>query len=235
MTETTFGMETGDRNDTMGRYRSVLRSVDRWFSGILAGQRGQMQCGKGCALCCHGLFDISLPDAFLLSEGCSSLRGMVRKQVDARARAAQDAIVDAAPELRPPYLLDGLTEEHIDGIADAAGNLPCPFLGDQNECLVYGHRPLACRLEGAPMVDVQDGLFGDWCELNFEKGVPRNAMDRLKRDYGALQDFEESCTRSLSETFLGRRRNRVTTFIPSLVVEYESFWRHLQGRIGPRP
>ncbi len=36
-------------------------------------------------------------------------------------------------------------------------------------------RPMACRLEGVPMVDTRHGLLGDWCDLNFTGGVPEDA------------------------------------------------------------
>ena len=75
------------------------------------------------------------------------------------------------------------------------------------------------------MVDATDGLFGDWCELNFPAGVPQEALALLRRDYGALQQLEDAATAGLSEALLGTRVNRATVFIPSLVAALEDFWR----------
>ena len=42
----------------------------------------------------------------------------------------------------------------------------CPNLNDSGECMVYEHRPLACRTFGLPLRD-GDRYLGDVCELNF--------------------------------------------------------------------
>lgn len=47
------------------RHREFLVGVERWFESIRRKHSGEMQCGRGCAPCCRGLFDISLPDALL--------------------------------------------------------------------------------------------------------------------------------------------------------------------------
>jgi Fe-S-cluster containining protein len=202
----------------------LLRNIDAWFASVRRTQASQMQCGRGCALCCYGLFDISLPDALEVMEGLSKLPDATRAQVSARSAEVQAVIARVAPELERPFLLSALNEERIDEIVDRAGSPRCPFLGEENECLIYEHRPLACRLEGAPMVDVRDGLFGDWCELNFTNGVPSDAIQDLRQDYYEIQEVEEKCAESLSQARWGQRHRRLTTFIPSLVVEYEAFW-----------
>lgn len=186
-----------------------------------------MQCGRRCSLCCYGLFDISFPDALIVAEGLSRLPAETRAAVRARAAETQPLIQCEAPELRAPYLLSEISEERIDRIVDRLRSPSCPFLGDQNECLIHEHRPLACRLEGAPMVDVQDGLFGDWFELTFTEGVPPEAIRDLERDYYQMQDDEENLTEALTQTLLDNKLNRAPVFIPSLVVEFESFWKRL--------
>ena len=75
---------------------------------------------------------------------------------------------------------------------DAAQSPPCPCLRDAGECLIYESRPLSCRLEGVPMVDVHRGLFGDWCGLNFKEGIPETAIANLQLDYDLLDGFENA-------------------------------------------
>jgi hypothetical protein len=62
------------------------------------------------------------------------------------------------------------------------------------------------------MVDVRDGLFGDWCELNFTEGVPKEAMADLQLDYDAINEASEN--------------SGDVTFIASVVAQYEEFWRN---------
>ena len=208
----------------MRRYRRLLGELDRWFGAVQAANADQLQCRRGCALCCHGLFDISLPDSALLLEGLRALPGPTLAEARDRARLFHSAILSQTPELGPPYLLGGMAAERIDRISEAVEGAKCPLLSDQDECLVYAHRPLSCRLEGVPMVDSLDGVFGDWCELNFAQGIPRQAQAGLALDYGGIQELEDGLTEQLSLQLFGRSQRSVTVFIPSLLAEFDSFW-----------
>jgi Fe-S-cluster containining protein len=145
----------------MNNHLSFLQDLDNWFASVLSRYPAQMKCARGCALCCHGLFDISLPDALLLSQGLNALSPEVLQEVQARAAPIQATILRLAPGLKAPFILDQITETRIDEIVEQAASPPCPLLGARQECLVYESRPLACRLEGVPMADTRDGLFGD--------------------------------------------------------------------------
>ncbi len=209
------------------RHGRLLGRIDDWFSGVRQKHSGQMQCGRGCALCCYGLFDVTFPDALVVAEGLDSLSEDVRTGVKARAAVVQQLIMREAPGLTHPYLLRHANEARIDSIADSAKGSRCPFLGERSECLIYKHRPMACRLEGVPMLDAQDGLFGDWCELNFIGGVSAEATRDLQLDYYGIQAAQESFTRELTRELIGRALSRATVFIPSIVVEFEPFWKDL--------
>lgn len=208
----------------MRRYRRLLDELDRWFTTVRAGNADQMQCRRGCVFCCHGLFDISLPDAALLVEGLRALPAPALAEAIERARRVHSEILARAPELKPPYLLAGKGAERIDRITEEVVGARCPLLSEQDECLVYAHRPLACRLEGVPMIDTHDGLFGDWCELNFTQGIPRQTQPSLMLDYGGMQELEDTLTEELSMQRFGRPQPGLTVFIPSLLAEFDSFW-----------
>jgi hypothetical protein len=195
----------------MKRHNGFLEDSEDWFSRVLASYPEQMQCGRGCALCCHGLFDISFVEVY------------------ARARIVQAVVERETPDLASPFFLQGLPESHVDRIVEAARSPRCPLLGDQDECLVYQSRPLACRLEGAPMIDLRDGPFGDWCELNFRQGLPPGAAEVLARDYYSIQAAEDTSNEVMTDLLLGRRDPEVTVFIPSVITEYTSFWHSLSA------
>ncbi len=44
------------------------------------------------------------------------------------------------------------------------------------------------------MVDARDGLFGDWCELNFTAGISPQMAEDLRLDYYGIQETEEGPT-----------------------------------------
>jgi hypothetical protein len=66
-------------------------------------------------------------------------------------------------------------------------------------------------------------------------GVPSDALQDLRQDYYGIQEVEERCAESLSQPRWGLRKSRVTTFIPSLAVEYEVFGFQPSGPMPLRP
>jgi Fe-S-cluster containining protein len=214
----------------MTPYRKLQQEVSDWFGSVRSRHAGEMRCGRGCVACCHGLFDISLPDALQVAEGVRLLPDAKRSEVESRARQIQAKIAAAAPDLHPPCVFGAADESRIDSIIARVPAARCPFLDRDDSCLIYEHRPMACRLEGIPMVDARDGLFGDWCELNFTEGVPPEVQQTLKRDYYDLWDQEKNATASVSERLLGERHEVLTVFIPSLLVHFEDHWARLLSR-----
>jgi Fe-S-cluster containining protein len=198
-------------------------NIDDWFRSIREKYADDMQCGKGCTACCHGLFDISLADAAEAAAAFQRLPASLQNEVSSRATAIQSLIREAAPNLPAPLLL-AEDDSRIDAIVDAANSPACPFLGGAGECLIYDRRPMPCRLEGVPMVDTHDGLFGDWCELNFTQGVPDAAMTDLQQDYDSIDEREERSSAIVArKAALGDAR--MVTFLSSVVAEYQTFWK----------
>lgn len=210
-----------------GYLADPLRSTDDWFGRVIGEWREAMKCGRGCTLCCYGLFDIFLPEAMILAAAIERLPAVELSPVRTRAATIQARIESVAPELRFPFLLTAVNDERVAAIVEAVEQPRCPLLTDDGGCSVCERRPLACRLEGAPLVDTADGLFGDWCELNFTSGVPDKAHDVLRRDYYALQQLEEAATAEASRALWGVSLRRATIFIPSLVSALDEYWRPL--------
>jgi len=200
-------------------------NVDEWFKQIREEYSGHMQCGRGCTECCYGLFDITLADAVNVARGFEKLPGDVRRDVYSRAEEIHRGILSRIPNQTEPTLF---TEDDplIDEIVDAANSPRCPLLGENGACRIYDHRPLACRLEGVPMVDTHGRLFGDWCELNFKEGIPEPALADLKLDYAEIDAAQEAGSAKVAAA-AGLQNPRALTFIPSVIVEYSGFWRRL--------
>jgi Fe-S-cluster containining protein len=148
-------------------YKRMLDRADDFFRGVLAAQSQNLQCGRGCSLCCHGLFEIGSGDVPLIAEGLASLHPMRRKMIV--RRAVEIVASSAHPNLRECSL--GVKQEFFDRTAST----PCPNLNERGECLIYDYRPLVCRTFGLPLRNGNDYL-GDVCELNFTE-----ASDEEKR------------------------------------------------------
>jgi Fe-S-cluster containining protein len=139
-------------------YKSVLKRADEFFSGVLAEQPGNLQCGRGCSLCCYGLFEIGSADVPLIAEGLAELHPRRRAMIVRRARQIVEE--SGHPDLRE------CAPDEKEAFFEKTAATPCPNLGEAGDCLVYEHRPLVCRTFGLPLRD-GDRYIGDICELNF--------------------------------------------------------------------
>jgi Fe-S-cluster containining protein len=203
---------------SLAKYRALLERLDEWFCNLRTEYGHQIQCGKGCSRCCYGLFDISLPDAWQISESLGELPETMRSSITGRASIIQERIRRECPEIPEPFFLHMISPDKVDHIVERIQDARCPLLDENDECLLYHHRPLACRLEGIPMVDAHDGLFEDWCTLNFKDGITPERMEDLRLDYYEIQAVERKASRYLALEFLGVRQEEITLFIPSVVV-----------------
>src|SRR5262245_64753215 len=98
--------------------------IDDWFKTIREKYSTHMQCGRGCAMCCHGLFDISLADAVGVAEGFAALSPDTQTQVLRRAETLQKSI--------DMHLMDR-DNPRTDGVADSLAQPPgCPMPGSSH-------------------------------------------------------------------------------------------------------
>ena len=139
-------------------YKRVLLEADAFFGRVMAEQSQNLECGKGCSLCCHGLFEIGSGDVPVIAEGLAALHPARRRKIVRRAAAIME--LTAHPNLRE------CSPEEKEAFFDRTEHLPCPALSESGECEMYESRPLVCRTFGLP---IRDGaqFIGDICELNF--------------------------------------------------------------------
>src|SRR5262249_24850126 len=45
-------------------------------------------------------------------------------------------------------------------------------------------------INSAPTIDVHEGLFGYWCDVNFKHGIPEASTADLQQDYFAIDAFD---------------------------------------------
>jgi Fe-S-cluster containining protein len=123
----------------------IIQSVQN----ILAGNGIAVPCGKGCAVCCHYLTLLSVPEAFRMMEEimlmpqeqindikqyCLKIAGQYQKQLSKYGAFNVSLNTNIVNE---PQLME-IAEWYF------KKKLPCPFLHN-NLCTIYGQRPVACR------------------------------------------------------------------------------------------
>ncbi|SRR5258708_37619285 len=139
-------------------YRGILDRADAFFRSVTEAQPLNLQCGRGCSLCCYGLFEIGSGDVPLIAEGLAKLHPARRKTIIRKA-------VEIVAETRHPNLREcspGTKDEFF----ARTESTPCPNLDDSGACMIYESRPLVCRTFGLPLRDAKR-YIGDVCELNF--------------------------------------------------------------------
>lgn len=139
-------------------YARILADADAFFRRVMEAQPQHLQCGRGCSLCCYGLFEIGSGDVPVLAEGLAKLHPARRAKIIRRSREILES--SKHPDLRECNPI--VKEQFFARTAET----PCPNLDDHGACMLYEHRPLVCRTFGLPLRNADDYL-GDVCELNF--------------------------------------------------------------------
>jgi Fe-S-cluster containining protein len=142
-------------------YKGILRRADEFFGSVARTQPQNLQCGRGCSLCCYGLFEIGSGDVPVIAEGLERLHPMRRKMIVKRA-------VEIMAQTSHPNLRECSSAEREE-FFDRTASIGCPNLNESGECMIYDSRPLVCRTFGLPLRD--GDYIGPVCELNFTAGT----------------------------------------------------------------
>ncbi len=196
----------------------LLGEVDAWFTRCLAQHPELISCSNGCSACCRGLFDITLLDAFYLKRGFDKLTEPIKNDLQSRATRRLEQLSLVNPSFVEPWLLNAIPEDEWDALMPEEDETPCLLLSETGGCLVYDHRPMTCRLNGIPLIDVSgEELFDEWCTLNFTRDDPRLLSD-LRFGFTELFSRELLLFQELVYSLTGSIRNEVDLFIPAAMV-----------------
>jgi Fe-S-cluster containining protein len=205
-------------NDLLDRYGDLLREVDAWFGHCLLLYPDKISCRNGCSECCRGLFDITLLDAWYLKAGFEQLPESQKNTIIKAATRRLDQLTQVNPDFAEPWLLNRIPEEDWDSLMPEDDETPCLLLSESGGCLVYEYRPMTCRLNGIPLIDVSgEELFDEWCTLNFTDVDPRSLVE-LRFGFTELFRRELLLFHEFIRQLTGDARNEVDLFIPAAVV-----------------
>lgn len=205
-------------NALLDSYGELLGEVDDWFRRSLELHPDRIACRNGCSECCRGLFDITLLDALYLKRGFDKLPEPLKSELAREASRRLELLSDVNPDFVEPWLLNEIPEDEWDALMPEEDETPCLLLSETGGCLVYDYRPMTCRLNGIPLIDVSgEELFDEWCTLNFTGSDPRGLHD-LRFAFTGLFTRELLLFRELVRILTGTARNEVDLFIPAAVV-----------------
>jgi Fe-S-cluster containining protein len=206
-----------DNKDILIAYSELLSEVDAWFARCSLAAGASIACKRGCSACCRGLFDITLLDAALLKDGFDALSPTQKQQILKKGNSSLEAIRKVWPDFGHPYLLNSYPEEQWDLVMPDEDETPCPLLGEDGQCLVYDSRPMTCRLNGIPMVDLNgEVLFDEWCSLNFTDLDPL-LLQELRFNFNDVFMQEQLLFREFTKRLFGKTFNELDTLIPTAI------------------
>ena len=204
-------------NEILDLYERLLGEVDGWFEACLSRHGDLIACHRGCSACCRGLFDITLLDALCLKRGFDCLPPGIKDSVQVKAVAPLVDLGTNWPEFIRPWILNGIPEQFWDEMMPEEDETPCPLLSAAGTCLVYGQRPMTCRLNGIPLIDLSgEVLFDEWCTLNFTNYDPMQLAD-IRHAFNELFTQELLLFRELTRRIFGKAVSELDTIIPAAV------------------
>ena len=204
--------------ELLERYGELLQEVDRWFNGCIRRHGDRIACGRGCSACCRGLFDITILDALYLRSGIDSLPEAIQQSLRLKAADRLASLTACNPSFVEPWILNRIPEEDWEALMPEADETPCLLLAEDGSCLVYGQRPMTCRLNGIPLFDISgDSVMDEWCTLNF-RGVDATLLEDIRHPFLELFAQELLLFRDLTRRLLGEAVNEMDTFIPAAVL-----------------
>lgn len=197
-------------------YEALLALADKTFEKVRQAYPDLVKCRRECADCCYALFDLPLIEALYLNHHFNrSFEGRTKEDFLEKVNQIDRQIYKIKKKANRDREA-GKTEEDILA-ALAEERVRCPLLNDQDQCDLYGFRPITCRLYGIP---TSIGGKGRTCGLSgFKAGeqYPAVNIDILQKK---LFQLSERFARAIKSRYAGLGEMLVPLSM-ALLTEYD--------------
>lgn len=179
------------------RYEALVDQVGQVFNKVSSEFTDEVRCKPTCDDCCHALFDLTFVEALYIKNKFDELfSGKIRFDITEAANQADRTLGMMKKEA---YKRHEAGESDASIIAQVSKmRVRCPLLGEEGKCMMYDHRPIACRVYGIP---TSAGGQGHTCGLSgFDQGksYPTLNMDLV---YNRLYAISKDLVRELNSRF----------------------------------
>ena len=142
-------------------YHQLCSRIDNIFNEVAQIWTGCVHCSPGCSDCCNALFDISLVEAMYINDAFrrTYAYGLARSEILERAGSVDRKLA----RLKYDLFLEEKEGRRPEEIIRRASRMRmrCPLLGNEGKCMLYEHRPIACRIYGIPLaIDEETHVCG---------------------------------------------------------------------------
>ena len=205
------------------RYEALLRLADQLFEQVADKHPECIRCNVGCSDCCHAIFDLTLIEALYLNHKFNERYSGTEKEHLLEAANAADRRTTRIKREAFRSLQQGKSEEEVLGeLAEA--RIRCPLLNGEEQCVLYAHRPITCRLYGIPTAIAGRGHT---CGVSgFEQGKPYPTV-HLDKINEQLQQLSAELVRDLGSNFI----KLVDLLVPvsmALITIYDEYYLGLK-------
>ncbi|MGD2127623.1 MAG: YkgJ family cysteine cluster protein [Desulfobacteraceae bacterium] len=162
-------------------YELLVDKADAAFRGMEKAHSACIKCERHCVDCCYAVFGLFLIEAAYLKQAFDQLGHEERKAALLRCNETEKGLKRLEKTLQAH---EG--DPQMQAYIMARERIRCPLLDDNQDCTLYPHRPITCRVYGIPtMIQGKARVCG---KAQFKKGetYPVFDLDGVYRDLYTL-------------------------------------------------
>lgn len=126
-------------------YELLADRADRAFAAM-ARERGEsLKCRQGCSDCCHAVFGLFLIEAAYIQNHFHGLDAEVQKASLLRCNEMERGLRRLEKKMQLHQ-----EDPQMQNFIMAGERIRCPLLNEEQDCVLYTHRPITCRAYGIP-------------------------------------------------------------------------------------
>jgi Fe-S-cluster containining protein len=131
--------------DLFHSYELLADKAEAAFQTMQKEHGSCMKCEPHCSDCCHAVFGLFLIEAGYLKEHFDRLTDEKKKAALLRCEQAEKSL-ERLQNMLQAHEGDPQMQAYI----MSRERIPCPLLNEKQECILYSHRPITCRVYGIP-------------------------------------------------------------------------------------
>jgi Fe-S-cluster containining protein len=132
-------------NDLFQSYEGVADRAETAFQEMQKEHGACIKCEPHCSDCCHAVFGLFLIEAGYLKEHFDKLTEEEKRAALSRCEQAEKSL-----ERLQNMLREHEGDPQMQAYIMSRERIPCPLLNEEQECVLYIHRPITCRVYGIP-------------------------------------------------------------------------------------
>lgn len=206
------------------KYEKLVASSEAAFERVRNAHRDCVKCAKGCADCCHAVFDLTFIEALYLNRCFKEKIAQDKKSSIEDGANRADRQLNKIKRRAHQEFQAGRSEAEI--LSDLAKErVRCPLLNTEDLCELYAHRPLTCRFYGIPTAIAGQGHTCGVSGFKPGETYPTVNLDAIS---ARLQEISAELVRDLKTRFV-KLADMLVPVSTALLTEYDEIYLGLKA------